>query len=80
MSKTVNILGSTHKEQWLSAVQIFETCIISNLDAAITDITEFEYAHECNIASKENIDVARRETHNFANEMRRLIQAACDDN
>ena len=74
MSKTVNILGDTPKKQWLSAIKIFETCIVSNLDAAFVEIGKMEYNLKEELPMHHNVDTARKETINFANEMRRLVE------
>lgn len=79
MSKTINILGDTPKEQWLSATHIYEVCIISNLDNALSKLEEIEMNTDINISEcRESIRIARRESLNFINDMRQVIQGALD--
>lgn len=77
MSKTINILGDTPKEQWLSATRIYEVCIISNLDAALSKIEEVEMNTDTDMSEcRDNINTARRESLNFINDMRQVIEGA----
>lgn len=74
MSKTVNILGDTPKQQWLNAIMIYEECIYGNM-RIVYDFLEDEADNdilECG-------DIAMRNTRNFADEMRRLVEGVFND-
>ena len=78
MGKTINILGDTPKQQWLNAIMIFEECIYGNVrivhDVLAADMSDFDWDGEL-----ENLDIAMRNTRNFADEMRRLVEGVFDD-
>lgn len=74
MSKTVNILGDTPKQQWLNAIMIFEECIGGNM-RIVRDFLEDEADNE----HLECCNTAMRNTKVFADEMRRLVEGVFDD-
>ena len=74
MSKTINILGDTKKEQWLNAIMIFEMSIHGNMSIVhgfLEDEADNEYLECC--------EIAMRNTKNFADEMRRLVEGIFND-
>ena len=74
MAVTVNILGDTPKEQWLNAIMIFEECIYGNM-RIVNDFLEDEADNDI----LECCDIAMRNTRNFADEMRRLVEGVFND-
>ena len=72
MSKTVNILGDTPKQQWLNAITIFETCIYENARSVREDLNYFDRDFDDG-SCEERLDVVMRTVKNFACEMRRLV-------
>ena len=78
MGKTVNILGDTPKQQWLNAITIFETCIYENVRAVRHDLDWYDRDFDDD-SGVERLDIAMRETRNFADEMRRLVEGVFDD-
>ena len=81
MSKTVNIMGDTPKQQWLNAIQVFETCIYENTRMVhdhILDWNEDEHIDDYN-TRVECLETAMRNTKNFADEMRRLVEGVFND-
>ena len=80
MSKTVNILGDTPKQQWLNAIMIFEECIKGNIVDSI-DYFEANEGYEDCIEEKnaEQLKIAKKVTGDFADEMRRLVEGVFDD-
>lgn len=77
-NKTVNILGDTPKQQWLNAIMIFEECIYENVrsvrHALDWDSSDLDWESEI-----EDLTIAMRNTRNFADEMRRLVEGVFDD-
>ena len=74
MEKTVNILGETQREQWLNAVMIFETCVCENVRWVREELDGSDDRD-----SVEKLDIAMRNMHNFADEMRRLVKGVFDE-
>lgn len=80
MSKTVNILGDTPKQQWLNAINLMELSITGNLVPARNTIeSDFGYDPDEWDGVSECIDYAIEHTKIFADEMRRLVEGAFDD-
>lgn len=80
MANTVNILGDTPKQQWLNAIMIFETCIYENTRMARDGVRDgFGYELDEGEQVFEWLDIAMRNTKNFADEMRRLVEGVFDD-
>lgn len=89
MSKTVNILGETAKEQWLNAINIYELCIVENarnVEGFLHDECNSEYeCAECNRINWDgecpyihSIEVVIEQGKAFAGEMRRLVNGMMD--
>lgn len=84
MSKTVNILGETAKEQWLNAITIFEMCIWSNARNVLESMDgicdrRFGHDEECEECGRcHSLMVVVEQTKNFAGEMRRLVNRMMD--
>lgn len=89
MSKTINILGDTPKQQWLNAIGIYELCIVSNarnVKGFLHDECNSEY--ECADCNRENwdgecpclrsVNVVIEQGKAFADEMRRLVNGMMD--
>jgi hypothetical protein len=84
MSKTVNILGDTPKQQWLNAIMIFEECIAGNgriVRDGLCDMCSPDYAQEIHLGQecddcpmKHSAEVVVEQTKVFADEMRRLVE------
>jgi hypothetical protein len=78
MGKTVNILGDTAKEQWLNAINIYETCIYENVRSVretLDGLCNWDIEGVCDECGYCNsLDIAMRNTRNFADEMRRLVE------
>lgn len=78
MSKSVNILGDTPKQQWMNAVSIFEMCLDGNArivrdgmcEMCEGDCDECEQVH--------SINVVIEQTKVFADEMRRLVEGVLE--
>ena len=85
MPKTVNILGETPKQQWMNAIMIFEECIKGNVRIVREELRDCDISGEFDaiVGSTgsyiENLDIAMRNTENFADEMRRLVEGVFDD-
>lgn len=80
MGKTINILGDTPKQQWLNAIMIFEECIYGNVRNAYDGaLNGFGYDEEEDERIFDQLEIAMRETRNFAAEMRRLVEGVFDD-
>lgn len=79
MSKTVNILGETAKEQWLNAINIFELAIGSNMDDSIAYF-ESNGGYEDSVEEKnaEQLKIAKKVLGDFTGEMRRLVNGMMD--
>lgn len=80
MSKTVDILGETPKEQWLNAIGIYELVVGSNLSDSIAYFESnggFEGAIEDRNA--EQLRTANKVLKDFADEMRRLVEGVFDE-
>ena len=80
MSKTINILGDTPKQQWLNAIMIFEECIKGNIVDSIDYFEANEDYEDC-IEEKnaEQLKIAKKVAGDFADEMRRLVEGVFDD-
>lgn len=76
----INILGETPKQQWLSAIKIFELAIGSNMDASIAYF-ESNGGYEDSIEERnaEQLKTANRILGDFAGEMRRLVEGVFND-
>lgn len=75
MSKTVNILGDTPKQQWLNAIMIFNITIESNIIEAqrlMNHYNDAEGANEC-------LDTAIRILGEYRAEMVRLVEGVFDE-
>ena len=79
MSKTVNILGDTPKQQWLAAIGIFEMCITSNIKSVEDGLDPGYEIPEIGGEACEKLAIAYRETRNFAHEMRMLVEGVFDE-
>lgn len=90
MSKTVNILGETPKEQWLNAIMIFEMCLDGNARIVRDGLREMcngdIECDECNAANWDgecqyihSANVVVEQTKVFADEMRRLVEGVFDE-
>lgn len=88
MSKTVNILGDTPKEQWLNAISIFELCICENareVRRSLQDGCDMDEC-ECALVATDDgsfvcdkcgsLNIVVEQGHVFADEMRRLVEGA----
>ena len=73
MSKSINILGDTPKEMWLSAIMIFEMAITSNV-RYVQDEIDHGAEDPLGAESHECLDRALKQTRDFADEMRRLVE------
>jgi len=71
MSKTVNILGSTQKEQWLTAISIYDLSVGANIEEAMQHLAE---GWEEDEQMRESLETARRVLADYTNEMRRLVE------
>lgn len=81
MSKTVNILGDSPKQQWMNAVGIFELCICENVRSVLEtmdglcDRTYRPDSDECTECNRcHSLEVTVKAGHDFADEMRRLVE------
>ena len=78
MARTVNILGDTPRQQWKAAVNIYEVCIESNVRDVyerMDGLCDKRGTDECDWCGRcHSLEVALRETANFADEMRRLVE------
>ena len=80
MTKTINILGDTQKEQWLSAINILSFAIVGNIDHAIEmrlqeepSCIYFDALGDEDDEVFESLERAKRMCGEFADEMRRLV-------
>lgn len=81
MVETVNILGDTQKQQWMSAVSIFHLAIQANIEFAVNELSGGMEDRERAIVSDEvlaALDNAHEQVGVFADEMRRLVKGVCD--
>ena len=74
MGETINILGDTPKQQWLSVINIYHLAIQANIDSAI-NAAEDEFDRN----ELEALIKARDMIGDFADEMRRLVEGVLDD-
>ncbi len=72
--RTVNILGDGPREQWLAAIGIYETCITENTRIVRDELNYGLDASEMEFDPMEMLEIAMKETKNFADEMRRLVE------
>ena len=72
MSRTVNILGDTPKEQWLNAIGICDMAIYANVDEARKHLVEG--FSEDDDAVLECLKAIERVLANYTTEMRRLVE------
>ena len=80
MSETIDVMGGTQKEQWLTAIRIYRTVIEANVNDAIT---RAHYAtaptkHDGYPEIAENLETALRVLGDFADEMERLVKGVCN--
>jgi len=79
---TINILGETAREQWLSAINIMSYAVESNIDAGWMrasecidwDALECEGEFHCGEEAEDSFITAKKLLHEFADEMRRLVE------
>ena len=90
MSESINILGSTPKEQWLNAINIFEMCLDDNArivrdglhemcngDVECDECNAEHWDGECPYMHSANVLV--EQTKVFADEMKRLVEGVFDE-
>lgn len=75
MSKTVNILGETPKEQWLNAISIFDLAIGANIETALEKLDEGWEAEEM----RDPLETALMVLNDYTAEMQRLVEGVFDD-
>ena len=74
MANTVNILGDTAKQQWLSAINIYHLAIQSNIEFAINAAE-----NERDDGELRALDKAHELVGDFTDEMRRLVEGVFDE-
>lgn len=70
MSHTVNILGDTAKEQWTSAINIFDLAIGANIEEALGKLDEGWESEEM----RDPLETALRVLNDYTAEMKRLVE------
>ena len=75
MTKTVNILGDTPKQQWLNAISIFDLAIGANIETALEKLDEGWEAEEM----RDPLETALMVLNNYTEEMMRLVEGVFDD-
>lgn len=86
MGKTINILGDTPKQQWLSAINIMHFAIQSNIEFAINARAEeepsniyFDTIGGDDDEVQEALEKAHKLVDDFAAEMKHLVEGVFDD-
>ena len=86
MTKTINILGDTPKQQWLTAIMIFEECIAGNARNVLDRMdgicdrnprVDCEKCEECGRCR--SLEIVVEQTKAYSDEMRRLVEGVFDD-
>lgn len=69
--RSVNILGETRKQQWLTAIRIYSTAIEANINQCIFDMHEALYPQA---SPDESLETALKVLGDFTDEMNRLVE------
>ena len=75
MSKTINILGDTPKQQWKTAIMLYNVTIESN----IVEAQRLIRCHKSREDAIECLDTAVRVLGEYRAEMNRLVEGVFDD-
>lgn len=78
MSKTINILGDTPKQQWLNAVAVYDMSLRANVKSVLGDINEFDVGDLAD-SHAEKLEAALRVLDSYTQEMRRLVEGVFDE-
>ena len=70
MAETINILGDSPKEMWMSAINIFDLAIGANVETALGKLDEGWEAEEM----REPLETALRVLNDYTAEMKRLVE------
>ena len=86
MAETINILGDTAKQQWLSAINIYHLAIQSNIEFAMNARAEeepscvyFDALGGDDDEIQEALEKAHKLVGDFTDEMRRLVEGVFDE-